>query len=130
MKKWLKYVPSYIPSVVVTMVLFYFTLMPDPLPEVDAPFGHIDKLVHVVMMFGVYMVYAFDYKSRERQHLLPLPVMIALLVITIVLGGLIELAQGTDLINRGCDLYDFLADSVGAIVAFAVCRPLLARLFK
>lgn len=125
MKQVLLKLPPYLPSVLVLLLLFYLTLVPQPLPPMEEPFLNFDKLVHVIMMAGVYLTFAFDYTRRERQHWLPLSVIFLLLVIVVLLGGFIELAQGTELIHRGCDLWDFIADSVGAIIASLVARTLM-----
>jgi VanZ family protein len=37
---------------------------------------------------------------------------------TIALGGIIELLQKWVFIGRSCDIMDFLADTVGVIIAF------------
>ena len=125
MKQFLLKLPPYLPSVIVLMLLFYLTLVPQPLPPIEEPFLNFDKLVHVVMMAGVYLTLAFDYTRRERQHRLPLSVIFLLLVIVVLLGGFIELAQGTEFIHRGCDLWDFIADAVGAILASVVVRRVM-----
>ena len=125
MRQRLLKLPPYMPSILVLLVLFYLTLVPQPLPPIKEPFLNFDKLVHVVMMCGVYLTFAFDYTRRERQHRLPLSVILFLFVLTVLLGGFIELAQGTELIHRGCDLWDFIADSVGAVIASLVARPLM-----
>lgn len=122
--------PSYLPSVVITLLLFYLTLVPDPLPRIEQPFLHVDKLAHVAMMLVVSLVYAFDYTRRERQHMLSLPVTLWIFLITVALGGFIELAQGTELVNRGCDVWDFVADSLGSVIAFAISRPLMRIIFS
>ncbi|MBQ7042452.1 MAG: hypothetical protein IJN66_07080 [Muribaculaceae bacterium] len=125
MKQFLLKLPPYLPSVIVLMLLFYLTLVPQPLPPMEEPFLNFDKLVHVAMMAGVYLTFAFDYTRRERQHQLPLSVIFLLLVIVVLLGGFIELAQGTDFIHRGSDLWDFIADAVGAILASVVARRVM-----
>ena len=128
MKKFLLGLPPYMPSVVVLLVLFYFTLVPQPLPEMDVPILNFDKIVHIIMMMGVYLTFAYDYTRRERQHRLPFPVILFLLVVTILLGGLIELAQGTEFIHRGCDFWDFVADSIGALLGSLVARRVVGYL--
>lgn len=125
MKRFLINLPPYLPSVAVLLLLFYLTLVPKPLPDMDVPILNADKIVHVIMMAGVYLTLAFDYTRRERQHRLPLTVMVMLLVIVVVLGGMIELAQGTELIHRGCDFWDFVADSVGSLVGFLFARRVM-----
>ena len=61
MKQFLLKLPPYLPSVIVLMLLFYLTLVPQPLPPMEEPFLNFDKLVHVAMMAGVYLTFAFDY---------------------------------------------------------------------
>lgn len=121
-------IPAYLPTAIVLVLLFYLTLVPQPLPPIDIPILNADKVVHIVMMWGVSSVIMFDYKRRERQRMLPLSVRFYIMVGTIVLGAFIELAQGTELIHRGCDLWDGIANAVGCVLAFFITPPLLRRL--
>ncbi len=130
MKRFLLNLPPYLPSALVLALLFYLTLVPQPLPPIEAPFLDFDKVVHIIMMMGVCLTFAFDYKRIERQHKLPLSVIILLFFVTVALGGFIELAQGTELIHRSCDMGDFIADSVGAFLGSLVARPVLKRLIS
>ena len=128
MKDFLYRIPAYLPTTIVLLLLFYFTLMPQPLPPIEVPMLNADKLVHLVMMWGVSGTIMFDYKRRERQRMLPLSVKLYIMLGTIALGSLIELAQGTDFINRGCDIWDGVANAVGCVVSFFVTPPILRRL--
>lgn len=130
MKKLLLTLPPYVPSVIVLLLLFYLTLVPQPLPDMDVPILNADKIVHVIMMAGVYLTFAFDYTRQERQHRLPFSVIMLLLVVTVSLGGLIELAQGTEVIHRGCDFWDFVADSIGALSGSLIARRTVSRLLR
>lgn len=128
MKKFLYNIPAYLPTTLALLLLFYLTLMPQPLPPIEVPMLNADKLVHVAMMWGVSATIMFDYKRRERQRLLPLSVKLYIMVGTIALGVLIELAQGTDFINRGCDVWDGIANAIGCVVSFFATPPILRRL--
>lgn len=128
MKNFLYEIPAYLPTTVVLLLLFYLTLVPQPLPPIEVPMLNADKLVHVAMMWGVSATIMFDYKRRERQRLLPLSMRLYIMVGTIALGALIELAQGTDFINRGCDVWDGVANTIGCVVSFFVTPPILRRL--
>lgn len=128
MKEFLYGIPTYLPTAIVLALLFYLTLVPQPLPPIDVPMLNFDKVVHIVMMGGVSFTIMFDYKRRERQRVLPLSVKLCVLVGTIVLGSLIELAQGTELIHRGCDLWDGVANAIGCILSFFITPPILHRL--
>ena len=128
MSDFLYKIPTYLPTAIVLALLFYFTLVPQPLPPIDVPMLNADKVVHMVMMWGVSSVIMFDYKRRERQRVLSLSVRFYIMLGTIVLGAFIELAQGTELIHRGCDLWDGIANAVGCVLAFFITPPLLRRL--
>lgn len=128
MSDFLYKIPTYLPTAIVLALLFYLTLVPQPLPPIDVPMLNADKLVHMVMMWGVSSVIMFDYKRRERQRVLSLSVRFYIMLGTILLGAFIELAQGTELIHRGCDLWDGIANAVGCVLAFFITPPLLRRL--
>ncbi|MBQ2838491.1 MAG: hypothetical protein IJE73_02460 [Muribaculaceae bacterium] len=128
MSDFLYKIPTYLPTAIVLVLLFYLTLVPQPLPPIDVPMLNADKVVHMVMMWGVSSVIMFDYKRRERQRVLSLSVRFYIMVGTILLGAFIELAQGTELIHRGCDLWDGIANAVGCVLAFFITPPLLRRL--
>lgn len=128
MKEFLYKIPPYLPTAIVLALLFYLTLVPQPLPPIEVPMLNADKIVHMVMMWGVSFTIMFDYKRRERQRMLPLSVKLYIMLGTIALGSLIELAQGTDFINRGCDIWDGVANAVGCVVSFFVTPPILRRL--
>lgn len=130
MRRFLLRLPSYLPSVVVLIILFYLTLVPKPLPEVTPPFFNFDKVVHIVMMMGVYLTFAFDCARKNQHRDLSLRAKWVLLVITIALGGFIELAQGTSIIHRGCDMGDFVADAIGAIIGLAVSGKIIYAIVK
>lgn len=128
MRDLLYKIPAYLPTAIVLVLLFYLTLVPQPLPPIDVPMLNADKVVHMVMMWGVSSVIMFDYKRRERQRVLSLSVRFYIMVGTILLGAFIELAQGTELIHRGCDLWDGIANAVGCVLAFFITPPLLRHL--
>ena len=126
---WYK-LPPFTFSVVALLTLFYFTLLPQPLPPFEPPMLNFDKVVHVVMMFLVSTAIMLDFKRRERQCELSLSTKIYITIATIALGAFIELAQGSELIHRGCDVLDGVANAVGCIMAFFVAPPLLRKLLK
>ena len=126
--KFINKVPPFTFSVVAFLTLFYFTLIPQPLPPIKVSIIGIDKVVHMVMMFLVSSAVMLDFKRRERQRKLPLSTKIYITIATIAVGALIELAQGTELIHRGCDVWDGVANALGSILAFFITPVLLRRL--
>ena len=89
-----------------------------------------DKVVHMVMMFLVSTAFMLDFKRRERQHKLPLSTKIYITIAMIALGALIELAQGTELIHRGCDVWDGVANAIGCVLAFFFTPMILRKVMK
>lgn len=128
MKEFINKIPAYLPSVIVLLLLFYFTLVPQPLPPIKMPMLNVDKVVHIVMMWGVSSTIMFDYKRREQQRVLSLSVKVYILVGTVMLGSLIELAQGIEFINRGCDVWDGVANVIGCLLAFFTTPKILRKL--
>lgn len=130
MSNRLQKIPPFTFSVVALLTLFYFTLVPQPLPPFEPPMLDFDKVVHMVMMFLVSTAFMLDFKRRERQHKLPLSTKIYITIAMIVLGALIELAQGTELIHRGCDVWDGVANAIGCVLAFFFTPMILRRVMK
>lgn len=107
--------PRWLLSAVCMGLILYLTLFPKPLPDNDIPFWeHTDKLVHAIMFGALYVCLSLDlWRGRSvafSRRLLPA-------LASIAGGGIIELLQGAMHLGRGADILDFLADSVGVIVA-------------
>lgn len=123
-------------SILVLSVLMYLSFMnTETLASVS--FQGADKWVHVVMYLGVSSVFWFEWmKVHIRMGRRDcVKGMVFCFVIPIILGGLIEIAQ--EHLTRGMrsgDIYDFIADVIGTVIAlafsFAVSRPLLKYLKK
>ena len=122
MKGILIKIPCFVLSGIVIAVVLYLTLVPKPLPDNDIHwFEHTDKVVHGVMMMGVYLALTIDVIKRKRQPVgLSSSYRILFLAAVIVLGGIIELLQGGMGLGRGCDLYDFIADAIGAYAGYLI----------
>ena len=116
---------------IVVAVILYATLFPDPAGVDDLPLiPHIDKLIHAIMFGGLAGALAFDY---SRSHNIPKPsprTMAAFAIASTLVGGGIELLQDAMQLGRGADWFDFLADAVGALVAYFAAPPAIARCLK
>ena len=113
MQSIMRYFPAPWPSVILLLVVLYLTLTPMPLPPFKPIFSRTDLIVHFIMFGTLSAVFAYDTRRKTNR---PLSAMTAVVIIVsvIALGGIIELLQGTTLINRSCDLYDFIVNSIGA----------------
>ena len=52
------------------------------------------------------------------------------LVIPILFGGLIEVMQDKFTVSRSCDIFDLLADALGAILGYLFASWFVPRHFK
>ena len=107
----------WVPLVAWLLVIHNFSATPaSDLPRVSIPYA--DKAFHLVEYFvlGVLLIRAFD-KSDFKVSLAKLAVLA--IIISLCYGGLDELYQRTRP-DRSCDLFDFFADSLGALTGIFV----------
>lgn len=122
MRTWLLKIPRWWGSVIVIATVLYLTLWPDPLPDNDIPFWeHTDKVVHGVMMFGVYCALWLDL---TRMRVRPRTYICVLALAVIAFGGGIELIQRAMAMGRGAAWGDFAADVAGTLAAIPLCNRL------
>lgn len=123
LRSWLLRLPRWVSSVVVIAAVLYLTLFPKPLPDNDIQFWeHTDKVVHALMMAGVYWALALDIK---RGSFMSVRFLGGLFVGVALFGGAIELAQMSMGLGRGASVGDFAADVAGALLAALTVRGLL-----
>lgn len=128
------HIKPFIFSAAVVIAILWLTLSPDPLPDNDLPlFEGADKIVHACMFGGLYFALRFDLTLWTRRHrpanpALPLSARIAIVALPVVLGGAIELLQGSMAMGRGCESADFLADIAGVIISIPLSRAIIDRL--
>lgn len=117
------------PSILVIIFVLYLTCWPDPLPEKTIPvFPGADKLVHAIMFGGIVGALDFDYYRKCKQF--QKSVRYITLIFAVALGGITELIQSIDSIGRSCDIFDFCADIMGALIAFYSAPPVIRSLFR
>jgi VanZ family protein len=107
----------WVPLLAWLLVIHNFSATPSAdLPKVGIPYA--DKIFHLTEYFvlGVLLIRAFD-KSEFKVSLAKLAILA--IIIASCYGGLDELYQRTRP-DRSCDIFDFLADSFGALAGIAV----------
>ena len=98
---WHRHMPAWLLTIVTVAAVLLVTLCRPPMPEEDIPsIPGLDKVVHALMCAAV------------SAALCSLG--------AILLGGAIEIAQGAMHMGRAADFYDFVADTIGALAAFAL----------
>lgn len=113
-----------------------------PVPEVkqldNVPL--MDKWVHFLMYGALTVAMWIDWILLKRQNNIPtnindgstpIPSVIIYIVMTLVipsfLGGMLEILQ--PLCNRSCEMLDFVADAIGAILG-TIAGLVLSNIYK
>ena len=78
-----------------------------------------DKIVHMGMFGLLFLLLAAGSYYKGGKLAISKKLIYIYLFITIALGGITELLQKWVFIGRSCDIMDFLADTVGIILALA-----------
>lgn len=121
MSRFLRIIPDYQATMAVTVTILYLTLFPQPLGDEEFPmFPGADKVVHAIMFGTLAGALIFDRWHEGRTLSWKGAVLCA--IAATAAGGLIELLQQWMALGRGCDIYDFLADTAGALLAIPVTR--------
>ena len=113
-KNLLRYV---LPAFFWTMLITILCLMPGKdLPSVSIV--NFDKFVHISFFGMLNLLYLRWGVFGNGLKLSP----IKITIFTIFYGGMIEVVQGTFYTDRHADLMDFIANSVGALIALYCIR--------
>ena len=76
-----------------------------------------DKYVHVTLYFVFTTLWSWHLKTRNPIVFSPL---IKVVIVSIIYGSLIEMAQGVFTTTRKADILDVLANTLGSILAMVV----------
>jgi len=88
---------------------------------------HLDKAVHF-MLFGLLAaVWLWEYGRKHGLQEVTLRRLAIVAAATAAIGGADELLQGYLTADRTADLWDWLADALGAFTVPALCHPLIRR---
>lgn len=102
--------------VLLVIVTILSTMWVESLPKVDIP--NVDKPVHFLMYATLTMTIFIDHthwlKVKSNRWIYLIAPLIA-----IAYGGLMELVQAL-LPWRGCSIWDFLANCIGAAIATTI----------
>lgn len=108
----LKRLPRWLLTALTVSAVLYLTLFPRPLPDNDFQFWeHTDKIVHALMMLGVYTAMAIDLRRP-----LTAKVRWGLFAGVAAFGALIELAQQWMGLGRTGSAADLIADLIGTLL--------------
>ena len=79
---------------------------------------YVDKWVHVIMFAGIFIGFAWPYRGLSISPSVKKSYYIRLMLATIIWGLATEFIQKFFISGRSFDLFDWLADSAGAVGAY------------
>lgn len=126
---------SFWPSLLTLGVVLYATLWPDPAMASDLPaIPHLDKLIHAVMLGGLFGAIVFDIMRRQRREGLPAGIssrrLVFLALALMVFGVVDEALQALVTDTRSAEFLDLLADWTGIWVAFFTAPPAVRKVLR
>ena len=124
MNRITSFIRHYWPSILTLGVVLYATLSADPLEDQTLPpIPHIDKLIHAVMMGGLYGAVIFDHQRADKSHAVRIRFRLLLAGAIAVFCIIDEIAQSSMGLGRSGDPLDLIADWIGIAVAYFTAPP-------
>lgn len=106
-------------SLLVVLVILYLSFAPASTFKSIPVFEHEDKVVHMLMYFGLTFVFIFDFKRSRWNNRNILFFVFICLLLPVLLGGFIEILQGNFFAPRTGSWTDWLADIAGVFLGWA-----------
>lgn len=97
------------------------SLIPLDKLEVKAPLG-TDKIVHIIMYFSIATLALWSYSGTIKQT-------VKVLIFVILYGILIEILQEYEPLRRSGDIYDVIANTIGALLG-VIAQPFIKKIDK
>ncbi|MCB8995492.1 MAG: VanZ family protein [Bacteroidales bacterium] len=119
--KLIKFILRYYPSIIVFILIFIASIIPARDVEKVSffTFPHFDKLVHAIMYFTFSFVIIFD-NQRSRPPLPNIKNYLYSAVAGLSYGGIMEILQALFTRSRKGDIFDFLFDLLGVVLAIGL----------
>ncbi|MGM9694022.1 MAG: hypothetical protein ACI3YC_03345 [Alloprevotella sp.] len=108
------------------VLIWYLCLFRPPSVPSLSEIPNLDKVVHTVMYLGTFGVMWIEYSRRHSAISLRRLLLLGI-VVPIAMSGVIELVQEYCTTWRGGDILDFLANSLGVLLAACFGKFLLWR---
>ena len=101
------------------MIIFVLSLTPgDKIPDIEFTLFEIDKVIHFFLYFMLALLMGFGFYSKKNEPFYKRVVVI--IAIGISIGSLVEITQGTLILNRFFDVFDILANGIGTVTGFII----------
>lgn len=113
------------PVMVWAILILALTALPGNfIPAISSPWSLLsfDKLIHATL-FAVLVALVFRGLTLQySQKTFRLKVIALVIFIGIIFGGLTEVMQSILNLGRFADIYDFIADSIGAVLGWPLFK--------
>ena len=112
------------PAVSWTIIIFILLSLPgNMLPsENNLSIPNLDKYVHIILFGGFVFLWSYYYAYRSTNKKYTKPTYLIIFLIACIYGTAMEFVQKYFIPNRDFDLYDILADVVGALGGYLIVR--------
>lgn len=116
LKHMARYVPAWLPSILILVAVLWLTLAPHPVGDMDVPlFEGADKVVHAAMFMVLTFAVLFDLMRTRGWQQVSLPVISVVVFAAGLLGILTECLQNVMGTGRSMEILDMGADFIGAV---------------
>ena len=115
----LYYIKKYPVSLAIILAVIYLSFFKPPSMDTDLTwFPHMDKLVHLCMYLGMSGMLWWEFLRAHRRDQAPLwHAWLGACLCPILFSGAVELLQEYCTDYRGGDWLDFLANTLGVVIA-------------
>ncbi|MDD3321177.1 MAG: VanZ family protein [Paludibacter sp.] len=103
--------------IIISCILYLSFASPSSFKDIPT-FHNEDKLVHILMYFGLSIVLIFDYRRSANNNINLLAFVLICLIFPTLLGGGIEISQGQFFAPRTASWLDWLADITGVLIGW------------
>jgi len=99
------------------------------LPKEEKTFiPNLDKLIHATLFGSFVFLWCIYYSTRKEKNNHATSRYVLILIIACLYGVATELMQKYLIPNRDYDIYDIMADSVGALLGYIFVRLIVNRM--
>ncbi len=118
----------FVPTLLLLAVIVYLSLTERPVGHSVRLFAGADKIVHGCMYLALVGVGCFDLYRLSGKIVWSRWVFLT--ASAIALGGIMELLQGRITHVRSADVFDFVANSGGAVVGLLLAWAVVPKFFR
>jgi VanZ family protein len=121
MNAYRKIFTSLWPAILWSALIFVLMILPgNSIPD-EGIFSipHLDKIVHVIIFAGFVWLWVLYFRNNQKENK---GTVFKIVLVAIAYGVLMEYVQKYFIPNRSFDVFDIVADTIGAIVSALVIR--------